>query len=592
MMAFAMAKARPTTSGRGGTPGPSTSRDADVLRRHQVSHALRDSTRVQRLCAECEEEEQGLRRQASGADGEIPNVTPEMDTRIRGLAAGGQPLPDSERQFFEPRFGRDLGAVRLHSGARANELARNVQARAFTLGDTIVLGAGEHAPGTEAGRRLLAHELTHVVQQTNPDGSEKTLQRTPAAPTSAAGTSAPFDRSKVDIFPILDVRTDTPLGQLMAIAKMAFVTFNDPAIVSFVSILHDPADAPISGPTSNAIPPGRLSAFSLFGIPVTGLKQGRHTLRCIGQNAAGEPVAYADRTFWVWTSAPTGKPPDIAALEAEKTTLEATTKAGSGKSIGEVGSAFTKLKDVTHDLSVLSTGTGKYVGKQCAVQPAGTLHTDCTDIVIEVLRDTFAQQGRAADWAKIQKKYGENIVARGGTGVSGLDIQAALQSEAGWKGIYWAPDPKYQVPTAELSGARSDEAGFTATIAKRTGMYMKDFGKKGYPGVRVDQMVTNYAPEAPNVGHGAASGTVKDTTQLDKLKKLPFGVLSTHGGFHMTLITYGKVIEVHWDLEATNVDVIQQTDLARWAVGPVSGFHYYASGVIVAPAADVDAAFK
>jgi len=547
---------------------------------------------LQRVCAECEEEEQ-LQRQSTGAAAEVPKVTPEIESRIHGLTRAGQPLPHAERQFFEPRFGQDLGSVRLQSGPSASALAREVKARAFTLGNTIVLGAGEDSPGTEAGRRLLAHELTHVVQQTKADGSQETLQCAPAAPTSAAGTSAAFDRSKVDIFPILDVRTDTPLGQLMAIAKMVFVTFNDPAIVSFVSILHDPADAPISGPVSNAIPPGRLSAFSLFGIPVTGLKQGRHTLRCIGQDAAGEPVAYADRTFWVWTSAPTGKPPDIAALEAERATLEATTKVGSGKSIGEVGSAFTKLKDVTHDLSVLSTGTGKYVGKQCAVQPTGTVHTDCTDIVIEVLKDTFAQQGRAADWAKIERRYGENIVARSGKqGVSGVDIQAALQSEAGWKGIYWAPDPKYLIPRVELSKARSDEASYTAGIAKGTGSYMKDYEKKGYPGVKVDQMVTNYAPEAPNVGHGAASATVKDTTQLDKLKKLPFGVLSAHGGFHMTLITYGKVIEVHWDLEATNVDVIQQTDLERWAVGPVSGFHYYASGVIVAPAGDVDAAFK
>jgi hypothetical protein len=60
----------------------------------------------------------------------------------------------------------------------------------------------------------------------------------------------------------------------------------------------------------------------------------------------------------------------------------------------------------------------------------------------------------------------------------------------------------------------------------------------------------------------------------------------------MTLIMNGKVLEVHWSLEATNVDLIEETDLEKWAVGEISGFHYYASGAIVAPAAEVDAAFK
>ncbi len=563
------------------------SRAAHRLQVRQILHTRSPhATHVQRLCAECEEEKE-LRCQPVGASHGLPNVTPELESDIRGLS-GGQPLPNSERQFFEPRLQRDLSAVRVHSGPEANALARNVQARAFTLGDRIVLGSGAHIDGTHVGRSLLAHELTHVVQQSG------ALQRTPAAPTSAVVDPVPFDRGKVDLFAIADVRTDTDLQRLQAIAKPAIVALNDPAMVNYAWILYSPTDVALFTSPPTAIRPSRVAAFPVFGVPVTGLTQGRHVLRCIGYDAAGQPLAYADRSFWVWTTKPAGKPPDIAALEAEEATLEATTAAGSGKSIGEVGSAFTKLKDVTHDLSVLTTGTGKYVGNQCAVQPAGTAHTDCTEIVKEVLKDTFTQQGRAGDWAKIEKKYGENILARGGKAgsVSGLDIQAALQSEAGWKGIYWAPDPKYQIPKAELSGARSDEAEYTAGVAKRTGIYMKDYVKKGYPGVKVDQMVANYAPEAPNFGHGAASPTVKDTKQLDKLKKLPFGVLSTHGGFHMTLITYGKVIEVHWDLEATNVNVIQQTDLERWAVGPVSGFHYYASGVIVAPAADVDAAFK
>ena len=109
---------------------------------------------VRRVCSECEEE-----MQAKEAPGETPSVPEGFEQRFDALQGGGRPLPASERAFFEPRFGRDFSNVRLHSGPAASELARSVHARAFTLGDAIVLGSGE------TGRQLLAHELTHVVQQ-------------------------------------------------------------------------------------------------------------------------------------------------------------------------------------------------------------------------------------------------------------------------------------------------------------------------------------------------------------------------------------------------------------------------------------------
>lgn len=120
---------------------------------------------VQRMCSECEEEQ---KIQAKEEPGETPSVPAGFEPRFAALQGSGQPLPASERAFFEPRFGRDFSNVRLHSGPAANELASSVHARAFTLGDAIVLGAG----GYERG--LLAHELTHVVQQ---GGSTSRVQR-------------------------------------------------------------------------------------------------------------------------------------------------------------------------------------------------------------------------------------------------------------------------------------------------------------------------------------------------------------------------------------------------------------------------------
>ncbi|HEY5751978.1 MAG TPA: DUF4157 domain-containing protein [Chthoniobacterales bacterium] len=90
------------------------------------------------------------------------------------LNGGGTPLPAQDRAFFEPRFGADLSNVNIHVGAEATRMADALQARAFTVGRDIVFGAGEYPSGD---RKLLAHELAHVVQQTK--GVGPALQRQP-----------------------------------------------------------------------------------------------------------------------------------------------------------------------------------------------------------------------------------------------------------------------------------------------------------------------------------------------------------------------------------------------------------------------------
>jgi hypothetical protein len=81
------------------------------------------------------------------------------------IGAPGEPLPDGVRTTMEGRFGRDLGAVRVHTGAAAAESAATLDASAYTVGRHMVFGAGRFAPATPPGAHLLAHELTHVVQQ-------------------------------------------------------------------------------------------------------------------------------------------------------------------------------------------------------------------------------------------------------------------------------------------------------------------------------------------------------------------------------------------------------------------------------------------
>ena len=156
------------------------------------------SERVQRVCTECEDELQGqpeeeeeelqaefvgepLQRQrevdeepdeelvsAKEILGQTAVVSPEVEEGINSMRGGGHRLPESERHFFELRFGHDFGQVRVHADGRAADMARSVNARAFTVGRNVVFGAGEYHPASSEGRRLLAHELTHTIQQATP----------------------------------------------------------------------------------------------------------------------------------------------------------------------------------------------------------------------------------------------------------------------------------------------------------------------------------------------------------------------------------------------------------------------------------------
>jgi hypothetical protein len=110
-----------------------------------------------------EEDKELIQTKMSG--GSAPEATAVISTGIQSLQGSGRPLSGSERSFFEPRFGVDFSSVRLHNDTRAANTARSINARAFTFGDNVVFGAGEYFSEGASGKKLLAHELTHVIQQ-------------------------------------------------------------------------------------------------------------------------------------------------------------------------------------------------------------------------------------------------------------------------------------------------------------------------------------------------------------------------------------------------------------------------------------------
>jgi uncharacterized protein DUF4157 len=113
--------------------------------------------------------------QAKAATGGATAATQSSHPQLATITGSGKPISESARSFMEPRFGRDFSHVRVHTGARAAESAQSFNAQAYTVGRDIVFGNGYYQPETAGGRRLLAHELTHVVQQQS--GASAAVQR-------------------------------------------------------------------------------------------------------------------------------------------------------------------------------------------------------------------------------------------------------------------------------------------------------------------------------------------------------------------------------------------------------------------------------
>jgi hypothetical protein len=237
-----------------GPPGDTYEREADRV----AEAVLRGDSRVpisvigghagvQRMCAECEEEllqrkchcqeEEDLVQPK--AEGSAAQPTPGFETQLDSLRGSGRPLPADLRSFFEPRFGHDFGAVRIHTGAGAEEATKAVRARAFTVGNDVVFGSGEWAPETTAGKSLLAHELTHVVQQTPVARRKPLLQRAPEetgepapepeTPAPSPDETAPASQSPPAAVIVEDDATGVGEGQMK---KSEFLARLRPAVLA------------------------------------------------------------------------------------------------------------------------------------------------------------------------------------------------------------------------------------------------------------------------------------------------------------------------------------------------------------------------
>lgn len=145
---------------------------------------------IHRSCSSCQDEEIHRETAVSSA-----RVGPGAEALVgRACSRNGISMGTALRSRMESGFGRDLGGVRIHAGSDAAQAARSIEAKAFTAGHDVFFGAGQFAPQTTAGQRLIAHELTHVVQgdkvlRREPSDKPSTDDERPSSPDSPTATT-------------------------------------------------------------------------------------------------------------------------------------------------------------------------------------------------------------------------------------------------------------------------------------------------------------------------------------------------------------------------------------------------------------------
>ncbi|KAA2239288.1 DUF4157 domain-containing protein [Chitinophaga agrisoli] len=169
-------------------------READAIAERVIRMPI--PSFIQRKCAHCEQEEQAQRKplasfiQRKEASGNA-TASAAVTQQIHATQGGGSAMSGSTRSFMESRFGADFSSVRIHTGTDAVQLSRDLNAQAFTVGNDIYFNSGKYAPESTEGKHLLAHELTHTLQQSGGIGRKMIQRMAPCPPHLNATDPAP-----------------------------------------------------------------------------------------------------------------------------------------------------------------------------------------------------------------------------------------------------------------------------------------------------------------------------------------------------------------------------------------------------------------
>jgi hypothetical protein len=254
---------------------------------------------LQRACAACDDERDAglLQAESAGASAGASAGGSAPGSVDAVLRSAGRPLDADTRAFVEARFGRDFSGVQVHADPAAQQSARDVNAHAYTVGRHIVFGAGRFAPQTTEGRRLLSHELAHVVQQSAAGGP---LQRQvddemdAGAPATSGEASGSYDGDPADV--------EAPGAPPPALSDAGLSTTSDGG---------DGAAAPMGGSAASATI--TLETGNNSGKPLNDwvhqqvcVDRPSHSKRCFSFAATGAQLPQFSSTWLGWGSWVTG----------------------------------------------------------------------------------------------------------------------------------------------------------------------------------------------------------------------------------------------------------------------------------------------
>ncbi len=231
------------------SPKPKSQEDEEIRKKPDMSL-------VQRATPLEEDEEIQKKPDVQRAAEEGFEAGSAIESQLAANKGSGNPLPSNTRSFMESRFGADFSAVRVHTGAESVQLNRELSAQAFTHGSDIYFGAGKYNPGAEGGKQLLAHELTHVIQQNGAETTQPVRRRAVEVSAGAVqgGTTMQLARGKagrffgsiggwlLSLLPTLGVSALYPgLGDLSARMTFGMKSGRQEAPTDSVADLNQPA---------------------------------------------------------------------------------------------------------------------------------------------------------------------------------------------------------------------------------------------------------------------------------------------------------------------------------------------------------------
>lgn len=249
-------------------------------------------------CTSCSKQRMTLQRHSVGNQTQRTEVPPIVN---EVLHSSGQPLDARTRAFMEPRFGHDFSHVRVHTDTKAAESARAVNALAYTVGRSMVFGSGQYQPHIYEGRGLLAHELTHVMQQGEKTPLDGSAGRQMLFDETAAGQVAEIeadqfaaDATATPRWRPIVTEMHTPALQRRT-SGSPDVQVRSPVFEETVTQLSDIAGATSGRPLSIA---ERALAFRIFGRSIDYARVRLITLDALEYRTVGNNI-YIPRNFTI-----------------------------------------------------------------------------------------------------------------------------------------------------------------------------------------------------------------------------------------------------------------------------------------------------